>query len=369
LQEKKILASDDSDNMKWAKIFGLRTFAAVGGGIESVKSTIRGIPGQISEPFSKAYDSAKDVYYEYNATSYEDRYYNSSYYRSVQGKVLSGSDPVSAKWEVTKEDLLNQATLGIKPIVENAVTNGLDYSEGRIDPYTYNIRQGKAAGEAIQLYAMMRGGRAISEGAGASKPMTFKEGLQNLRSEVSSLKSSVSKHASSFKESASKIFSREKPEFKASKISHSNIQSELDPYIVRQVGNEIAENPVASKSYSQMQKFGTEVELNFGRPPGVDGVFEYGAYSNKATVYMQRNVTAKEAVSTLCHESCHARTTMLGRSFKGTQFDEFRAFTREVLYNTGKRPSLEKRLEIWENIQKNYPDRPMGKNPFTGERK
>jgi hypothetical protein len=38
--------------------------------------------------------------------------------------------------------------------------------------------------------------------------MTFKEGLQNLRSEVSSLKSSVSKHASSFKESASKIFSK-----------------------------------------------------------------------------------------------------------------------------------------------------------------
>jgi hypothetical protein len=52
---------------------------------------------------------------------------------------------------------------------------------------------------------MMRIGRAASEG-GAGKPMTFREGLKNLRSEVSSLKSTGSRALSSVKESVGKIY-------------------------------------------------------------------------------------------------------------------------------------------------------------------
>ena len=52
--------------------------------------------------------------------------------------------------------------------------------------------QGEALGEAGSMYAMARGGRALMESTGVAKPMTFKEGLQNLKSEVSSVRSTVS---------------------------------------------------------------------------------------------------------------------------------------------------------------------------------
>jgi len=80
---------------------------------------------------------------------------------------------------------------------------------------------------------------------------------------------------------------------------------------------------------------------------------------------MQNNGTAKNAVGTMVHETSHGRSLQLGRRF-GTQFDEFRAFTREFLFDKGRRPTLTERQVIWRKVQKNYWDAPLEKNPFTG---
>jgi hypothetical protein len=154
----------------------------------------------------------------------------------------------------------------------------------------------------------------------------------------------------------------------AAKIGVVNMQSELDPFIARQVGKTISENPVASRAYSQMQKFGTEVKLDFGKPPNSNTQGLFFRFKNRFNVYMQNNGTAKNAVSTICHESCHGRSLQKGRML-GSQFDEFRAFTREELFmNNGKRPSLNRRRSIWDQIQITYKDKSIEKNPFTGVR-
>lgn len=154
----------------------------------------------------------------------------------------------------------------------------------------------------------------------------------------------------------------------AAKIGIINAQTELDPLIAGQFGNIVSENSVATKAYSQIQKQGTEIKLDFGTPPESSILGQHIRFKNKIEIYMQNNGTAKEAVSTLVHETSHGRSIQLKRSF-ATKFDEFRAFTREELFrNSGKRPSLERRKIIWEEIQKIYEDSPLEKNPFTGVR-
>jgi hypothetical protein len=156
----------------------------------------------------------------------------------------------------------------------------------------------------------------------------------------------------------------------AAKIGVVNMQSELDPFIARQVGREISKSPVASRAYAQMQKFGTEVKLDFGKPTkrNLLGEFNYRwdpkKNINRADIFMQNNGNAKNAVATICHESCHARSKMLGR-FVGSQFDEFRSFTREFLFTEGRKPSLAERKTIWSNVQRNYWDKSLEKNPFN----
>jgi hypothetical protein len=153
----------------------------------------------------------------------------------------------------------------------------------------------------------------------------------------------------------------------AAKIGVVNMQSELDPFIARQVGTEISKSPVASRAYSQMQKFGTEVKLDFGKPPkGMFGRFLRN--ENKSEIFMRNNNGAKETVATICHESCHGRSLQLGRGF-GSKFDEFRASTREFLFTEGRKPTLLERKRIWQNVEKKYWDMFLEKNPFTGAKK
>jgi len=65
---------------------------------------------------------------------------------------------------------------------------------------------------------------------------------------------------------------------------------------------------------------------------------------------MQNDGTAKNAVGTIVHETSHGRSLQLGRPF-GTQMDEFRAFTREFLFQKGRRPTLQERTDIWQQVQ------------------
>lgn len=152
---------------------------------------------------------------------------------------------------------------------------------------------------------------------------------------------------------------------RAGKIITNNVVSELDPYVARNVGNIIAENPVAARAYGQMQANGTNVVLDFGPPePNIFGLYERAP--NQATIFMQNNGTAKEAVATMVHESSHAKRSSLGKQID-TQYDEYRAARREFLFVEGYRPSLEERHSLWELVQRVYSDRPLERNPFGGQ--
>jgi hypothetical protein len=59
---------------------------------------------------------------------------------------------------------------------------------------------------------------------------------------------------------------------------------------------------------------------------------------------------------TVVHEASHIR-----RAFRGartTQLDEVRAFSREFLYQNGRRPTLDERAAIWEQVRRDYPHLP-----------
>lgn len=147
----------------------------------------------------------------------------------------------------------------------------------------------------------------------------------------------------------------------SAKIGIVNAQNELDPLLAKRVGMEISNNPLATRAYSQIQKQGTEMKLDFGNPPSNRTFGQYDYNRNKVEIFMQNNGTAKEAVSTMVHESRHVKNKFLGKA--NTQYDEFRAFTREFLYTEGRRPNLKERIDIWDMVKKNYPDLQMEKNP------
>ena len=156
-------------------------------------------------------------------------------------------------------------------------------------------------------------------------------------------------------------------EMSAAKIGLVNVQTELDPLIARQFGKKIADNPVATRAYSQMQRFGTEVKLDFGTPRRGNFFGEFEPGFNRISVFMKNNDGAKEAVATMVHETSHGRSLQLGRPV-GSQMDEFRAFTREFVFKEGRRPTLLERRGIWQQIQRDYSDMPVERNPFTGRK-
>jgi hypothetical protein len=138
---------------------------------------------------------------------------------------------------------------------------------------------------------------------------------------------------------------------------------ELDPFVARDFGRITANNPVATRAYAQMQRTGTDVTLDFGRPPDnkTFGIFE--RFQNRSRIFMQNNRTADEAVSTMVHESSHAKRSFLGKIH--SQYDEYRAFRREFLFQTGRRPTLTERQNIWRAVQEDYPNVIRERNPFT----
>ncbi|CAN0584413.1 unnamed protein product, partial [Laminaria digitata] len=79
----------------------------------------------------------------------------------------------------------------------------------------------------------------------------------------------------------------------------------VDPARMRNVGEAIAGDPVATAAYRQLQRQGTEVIMDFGPPPSSDLMGEADWARNQVTLYMQNHRSAEEAVATLVHESSH----------------------------------------------------------------
>lgn len=149
----------------------------------------------------------------------------------------------------------------------------------------------------------------------------------------------------------------------ANKISMVNVASELDPYITREFGRVILDNPVASRAYQQLQAYGTKIALDYGKAPrNILGQASVDAFSNDITIFMANNGTARNAVSTMVRESRH-----IGWRFRGymnTLQDEYYAFRREFLFEKGRRPTLSERQQIWDKVQELYPKLPIGRSPF-----
>jgi hypothetical protein len=135
------------------------------------------------------------------------------------------------------------------------------------------------------------------------------------------------------------------------RISALNATGPLDSVTLRQVGEEILSNPVASRSLVQVQRQGTEVVFDFGEPP----FGEMGRAvrpRNVIKVHVQAHRSAKEVTSTFVHEASHIHHYFRGA--RATQLDEVRAFSREFLYQNGRRPSLDERAAIWEQVGRDY---------------
>jgi RHS repeat-associated protein len=126
------------------------------------------------------------------------------------------------------------------------------------------------------------------------------------------------------------------------------------------VGQAILDNPVSSRSLSQLQEAGRSVELNYGEPPaGIRG--RTGLVDDRIKLYMSAMNSAEEAASTLSHEAAHVRYAERGSKIPfASQLDEFRAAKREFLFSEGRRPTLNERFDIWQTVHDLYVDKPLG---------
>ena len=150
--------------------------------------------------------------------------------------------------------------------------------------------------------------------------------------------------------------------------------NEQSIYDVENVGDEIVKNPLAKKAYQRINNQGSEVLIDYDRPSpsNIDG--EFDPTTNKVHIYKRNNLTAKDAVGTMVHESTHV-DYRYGKGIKNnTRYEEYRAAVRERMYRRSAnpnieqtRPSLKERREIWEQVNRNYSNLEVGKNPFTNE--
>jgi hypothetical protein len=134
----------------------------------------------------------------------------------------------------------------------------------------------------------------------------------------------------------------------AEKITVRNMVDPVDPLTARKISELLMTDPVAYRSYRQLQENGTELVLDFGLGPSRTMGQTY-APTNTIKVFVRNHGSAQEAVSTIVHEASH-----MHRSFRGSQstlLDEVRARSREFLYQHGRRPDLAERRAIWEEVR------------------
>lgn len=132
------------------------------------------------------------------------------------------------------------------------------------------------------------------------------------------------------------------------KIVLVSATEEADPLVARALAHEIVSNPVAYRSYQQLQKQGTIVELHFGPAPARTMGEAHPPY-NVVQIYVRNHANVKELASTLVHESSHIHRAARGNVT--SLLDEVRARSREVLYRTGRRPTGAERRAIWRQVE------------------
>ena len=138
-------------------------------------------------------------------------------------------------------------------------------------------------------------------------------------------------------------------------------------YTELDVWNKIIDNSVASKAYKRISEQGYQIILNYNHDTSAGRTIHPKAI---VEIFVLHNTNVDRAVGTIVHESTHVEYRNQKRNSSNTQYEEYRAFVREELYNNSKnphiqtRPTMEERLEFWETVKHSYPELPQGKNPF-----
>jgi hypothetical protein len=148
----------------------------------------------------------------------------------------------------------------------------------------------------------------------------------------------------------------------AAKIRSLNSNGDVDKFNLHNFGQQVASDPVASRSYSRLQDQGTDVILDFGE----EGSYLLGeAFPNRneVNIYVKNNRSTREAISTMVHESSHIDRHLRGIP-QNTRYEEYVAFRREFLFQQGRRPTLQERSGIWETVNELYSYLQVGRSPF-----
>jgi hypothetical protein len=117
-------------------------------------------------------------------------------------------------------------------------------------------------------------------------------------------------------------------------------------------GNAVANDPLASRAYSIMQRNGVDVSLYNGGNNGLAGAYE--PYKAKVGINTFYNPTVKDAMSTLVHEGTHVKfegNVGNGWGLRGPQKGEYAARALEFYYNEGRRPNAAERALIQKEIR------------------
>ncbi len=150
-------------------------------------------------------------------------------------------------------------------------------------------------------------------------------------------------------------------------IRRVNAEAEGDYlYSLEDLSYEIINNPLVTNIYQRINRHGGQILIDHNLPANPRLLGEYSPLTNNISIYEAHNLNVKEVISTLVHESTHL-DFRLGRGIKhNSQYEEYRAFCRQYLYEYGTRPTLEERRKIWEfiKIEPDYQKLPLGKNPF-----
>jgi hypothetical protein len=123
--------------------------------------------------------------------------------------------------------------------------------------------------------------------------------------------------------------------------------------------NEFVQNPVGKAFYERLLSSDTKIKFTNGsalQDPAV-----YRPRENAIRINLTR---PQDIGSSISHELTHA-ARVERFNVKPSQYEEYRAFRSQSLYEqSGTRPTLEQRREIWGQVQQRYSDLPIGKNPF-----
>jgi predicted aminopeptidase len=134
----------------------------------------------------------------------------------------------------------------------------------------------------------------------------------------------------------------------------------VDKAFASRSGEMLADSPIGSAYYARLQRQGTDV--SFVNNPEMMAMGEFDPNRNSVTVNMLRHSSAEEAASTVVHEATH-QSGFFKRVPQNTQFTEYQAFRNKSFFQTGTRPSLQERYNIWKDIQELYPHPILPRHP------